>query len=670
MADSLVKWVLDLDVSKFTENMKKAGEELKGLADDSKFSGLLGTVESIGKGFVAWEAAKIVSEMTAKVIDATIEMSKLAEEVRAAQKQFDVLAKGAGLSSKGIEDGLKKVADGLVSDTDLANAASKSIVAIGTNAQRLPELFEVARKASAIFGGTATENLEKINLAIESGNTRVLRQMGLWFNATDAIKKYAHEHGLQVEQLSDEAKQQAVLQAILEKSSKSYADINVNQKELSNNLERFKVSLTELKETISIVFDQFFGPALKRSIGMLQEFTRELVDVTKWVFNIGQSAYSTQDKINGITAEIEKLQKKKDSVHGLLFFQRDQDRLDDLKKQLQALQAQKKQIAEEDKKEAEQAPGGIELTKKVDPQEQAKAQAKYYEELSKLNMQYNEERIKSAKTFEDWDDATKAKKVAETEKYNAQLKTMEAANSSNFLISGQQKQAMVEALEREHKQKLLEIDTEYNNEREKKEIEFREKALKTQDTIAAGWKLAVSKQVTDVKIFQKSGEVAFSTLASHAAGAFKAIGAGAKSGSDIMKTFVFGSLGAIAESFGQFYLAKGIADVASGTNPGGPAEIAEGGALMALGGFLSSQGGGDTSVPSSSGGGGGGGSSGGIVSPSSTASIDNSQQSPRKNVTIQVAGPLITDETKTRFLEIMRQATDDTDFKYQQIGVG
>lgn len=673
MADSLIKWVLDLDVSKFTDNMKKAGDELGKLADESQFQGLLGTVETLGKGFLAWEGAKIVAELTEKVISAGLEMSKLAEQVRAANKQFEVLAQGAGLSSKILEEGLKKVGDGLVGDRELLDAASRSVVAIGANAQRLPELFEVARKASAVFGGTATENLDKFNLAIESGNTRVLRSMGLWFNATDAVKKYAHEHGLQVEQLSDEAKQQAILQAILEKSKKSYADIDVNQKALSNNLERFKVALVELKEVVAQVFDRYLGPAIKNIVDLLQRGTRAAVDFAKSYFDIGQSAEQTEAKMKGVSDEIAKLQKKKDT-QGFLFDNYDQARLDTLKQKLVELQAQKKKIVEEDKRDADQASGagGIKLTKDVDPQEQAKAQAKYYEEMSKLNEQYVQERIKSANTIEEWDSAKAAEKVSQVQKYNSQLKTQEAQNNANYLISDEQKLALELSLQQEHTQKLAELDREYQDERGKKEIEFRDKVLKTQDTFGAGFKLASNKATVDIKQFQNAGSLAFNSLSSHMSSAFKAMGAGTKDASAAMEEVLLGTLGDLASAWGSYWVAQGISEVAA-ENPAGGVHIAEGGALLALAGFLGAVSGSSSSSSSgSSGGSASSGSSdaGGIVTPSSTASIDSTPSTPRKTVTIQVAGPLITDETKTAFLDIMRQATDDTDFKYQQIGVG
>ncbi len=672
MADSLVKWVLDLDVSKFTDNMKKAGEELGKLADESQFQGLLGTVETLGKGFLAWEGAKIVAELTEKVISAGLEMSKLAEQVRAAQKQFEVLAQGAGLSAKTIETGLKKVADGLVSDKDLLDAASRSVVAIGANAQRLPELFEVARKASAIFGGTATENLDKFNLAIESGNTRVLRQMGLWFNATDAIKKYAHEHGLQVEQLSDEAKQQAVLQAILDKSKKSYSDINVNQKELSNNLERFKVALVELKEVVAQVFDKYLGPAIKNVVDLLQRGTRAAVDFAKSYFDIGQTAEQTEAKMKGISAEIAKLEKKK-SDQGFLFDQYDQARLDSLKVKLGELQVKKNQMVAEDKKAAEESAnaGNIKLTKDVDPQERIKAQAKYYEEMSKLDEQYVQEEIKAASTFEEWKKAKDDEKLVATEKYNAEYLTLKAQNDANYLISDDQKNKKSQLLAKEHNEKLLELDREFNKEKIKKDKEFRDEALKNQDTIGSGFQQEVNREVTDFKKFQEIGKFAFKTIKTESVDAFKAMGTGAKSGSQAMEDALLGTLGQLAIEWGTYWVAQGISEVAA-FDPAGAIHIAEGGALIGLGAYLGGQssGGGASSSSSAGSSSGGGGGDSGVVTPSSTASIDSTPQSPRKNVTIQVAGPLITDETKTRFLEIMRQATDDTDFKYQQIGVG
>jgi hypothetical protein len=85
--------------------------------------------------------------------------------------------------------------------------------------------------------------------------------------------------------------------------------------------------------------------------------------------------------------------------------------------------------------------------------------------------------------------------------------------------------------------------------------------------------------------------------------------------------------------------------------------------LIALSGFLRSQGGG------SSGGGGGGGSvSGGGDGGSASLTTDSgqpavSEKAQNKAVTIQVMGNYFeTEQTKTRLVEMIREASDATDF--------
>ena len=108
-------------------------------------------------------------------------------------------------------------------------------------------------------------------------------------------------------------------------------------------------------------------------------------------------------------------------------------------------------------------------------------------------------------------------------------------------------------------------------------------------------------------------------------------------------------------------LAEGI-----GTYDG--VKVAEGGALLALSGLIRGlAGGGGGGGSSSSGGGGGAGSAPGPATGLEKPHLDETQ---KKSVTIQVQGNYFeTEQTKTRITEMIRETSDATDYKFQQIGV-
>lgn len=666
MGGDLIKWVLDLDVTKFKENISKAGDELSKLGDEKNLSGLVGSFEGLAQSFLAFEGVKILGDLTVKAGEAALEASLLSEEIRTTQIQFTKLAEGAGIASKELEEGLKKAADGLVDDNELLQEASKGIVALGKNAQKLPELFEIARKASSTFGGTTMERLGQIEMAIQSGNTRLLKQVGLWFNAEDAVKKFAHAHGLQVAQLSDEAKQQAILNGVLEKSQKQYADIDVNQRKLSNNLDRLKVGLTELKEASAIALDKYLGPSINK---IVEYFAKATTGVTSFI-----------KEFVGIETPTEKVKRLSDEIaiynenvkhHPELITVSEQERIANYQKQLAQIQNQQNIMAaeeEEKRKRGGGAPAGDQsegLTKEVDPQEKAKAQATYYQELAKLREENAQAEEKSAQDILQWTMAKDAERAAIDETYAAQKQAKQEELKINYFLSEQQKMDIIEQMDANHKQRLMEMDTQYQNERIKKDKEFRDKALETSDTFAAGWKRAAIAAGAETKKFQALGTNAFNAVAHKGADAFMALGEGSKTGTEIMRGFFFGALADIAENQGKIMLAQGLT--------GNAAAAAAGAGLLVLAGFLRSQAkGGSSGSPSVDTGSGGGGDTGtsSSITPSSESGVNMADQTPRKHTTVQIAGPIITDETKTRFLEIMRQATDDTDYKYQQIGVG
>ncbi len=108
----------------------------------------------------------------------------------------------------------------------------------------------------------------------------------------------------------------------------------------------------------------------------------------------------------------------------------------------------------------------------------------------------------------------------------------------------------------------------------------------------------------------------------------------------------------------------------AGIWPPNPIELAEGAALIALGGALksvgSSSGSSAPSAPSVSGGGGGGVSA---VAAAQQSATPNPVATPQKSVSINIQGSLYeTDQTRQRLMAMIREAGDFTDFNLKQVG--
>lgn len=241
------------------------------------------------------------------VVDVMIDLEHQAEGIRAINQQFDILAAKAGLSAAALRDGLVKAADGLVDTEDLLEASSKSVVALGKNAERIPEVFELARKASAVFGGDLLERFEGISRAIESGNTKSLKQIGLIVQTDEVYKEFAKTIGVTADRLTTMERQQALLEAVLKRGDTAFAGVNVNIREFEEATRRANVQMGELKDTISEVFDKTFGQTIREETAKAGENLKFFNELLRSTF-LGEGP-SISEEIDKTTASIERFTK-------------------------------------------------------------------------------------------------------------------------------------------------------------------------------------------------------------------------------------------------------------------------------------------------------------------------------------------------------------------------
>jgi len=601
---------LDLDTSKFTKGISEAGELMQKIGEHNGIINLVESVETLGKGFLALKAIGLVKELVEFGIEAALD----AEHVNAISNAFKTLSEEAGIVPEELKEGLEKVADGLIEGTQLLEIANKAIVSMGKGAEHLPEIFEQARKAATAFGGAATDRFEQINQAIQSGQTRMLKQIGINIDADQAMKDYARTLGVTSDQLNEQGKQTAIMNAFLEQSREKYKGIDVNAQEMGNALARTKTSFGELGESSKIFFNVLFGPAIEWAIekmgefaGWINKFVKKFIDLTPHV-----------------KAHVEV----------------------------------QKEMTEEMRKQQELEAN----TKAADPKEKLAAQKAYYSELNKLKSEFNQAEMQSARDMDVWDKAQKDQRKQMEQQYLDERAIKQKELDENRLISTNQRNELLAQMEQTHQQKMLQYDLEAENRRKQANSRIIDDNARTQNTFSAGWNKAAKDASKDITAFGMLGKASFDALGKNSKKAFIAMGDGSKTAGEAMKGFMFGALADIAEQEGEFLLIKGIATL-------DPASAAGGAALLALSGYLRSQAGGG-------GGGGGGGSSysggggGDIGGGSSDSTKPEQKEAAKKSVTLQVMGNIYeTDDTKQRLVQLIREATDATDFKYQQIGV-
>lgn len=187
-----------------------------------------------------------------KALDFTL----LAERNEQISNSFNAIAQSAGLAGDSLREGLIAASRGLADDDDILRAANKSIIELGSNADRIPEIMEVARKSTALFGGDLVQNFENLSQALASGNTKALKNIGLVIDAESAQQKYAASIGVTVSQLTDAGKKQAITNAALEQAQDRFKDVDETSTKATQGLQRFKVSTVEFVDGFASAISQ------------------------------------------------------------------------------------------------------------------------------------------------------------------------------------------------------------------------------------------------------------------------------------------------------------------------------------------------------------------------------------------------------------------------------
>jgi len=665
MADEdIVKTVLDLDNEEFVHKLKESLGLLGEFGDGKNLEGLIAGLEKIGviTGVVA---SALLAVKTA--VDLVVE----AEHLQQVDNSFKMIAESAGIASEVLKNGLVEAAGGLVTEVQLLEAANKGIIQMGANAEKLPKIMEIARKYTASFGGELIQNFERLNMALANGNQRMLRHMGIVIDSDKAQKDFAKSMGIGVEFLSEAGKKQAVFNKAMEVAEQKFKDIDTSGLKTTAALKQITVAMEEIKEAAAIAWNALAGPTVTKMIQDVAASMHGLSLAIKETFSKGEEKEKAHKERlehgNKLLRERIELEKTIDPGNAA--------RLEGiLRKQEQELE---KINAQEEKRQQLE----LHRAQAEGKHEEKKDDTKKFQDLDKLQkerMAWNEKMNQAEKAS-----LAEAEKIETDKAKFAQIRdqqTVIAAMEANHKILELKKEGLDKGLISEDQyahaveniQKKMHADIQLIQNKAHTDEVTRLKNLEKQNELTAtgfknAWQRAGAEANANLSNFAKLGETSFNAVEKHAVKAFQSIGKGSKDAGQIMKSFMFGALGDIATSQGEYLLASGIGMLAGGS-PGGAVQIAEGGALIALGAALSSLGEGGGSAPSadSGGGGGGGGSTdvGGSLDSSPTP-----QSTQHKSVTIAIHGNIFeTEQTRSRIVDMVRAASDATDFEFKKIG--
>ncbi len=651
MAENRIPFVLDLDGKEFEERLEKIFGKVEGLGDALKTIGVMGGV--LAASYLAFKTA----------LDLTFE----AEQLKSMNAQFEILSKQAGIVGSAFKEALDKAAGGLISDNDLIQIANKSLAEFGSNAERLPEMMELARKAAVIFGGDTAQAFETMSHAVATGSTRALKNFGIVVDSERAYRDFAAANGVAANALSESGRQQAIMNEVLSQGKTKLGSVDVSLKGATDSWTILKNTIGDIKEVIALAFDKTIGPSVRRALMDLADFAKTSKNLLE--SSLGTGAVKAAADVALLEGRIAKLQKPLDEldkkgsafIDGTLRMASESAFVEPLRARLEAMKSElekaKGKLEQENKKvdgpgktEGEtKGGGGNDL---ADSKQQAKNQAAFQKELANLDMQRINSALSTAQSVEEVDRLFAESRVAIADQTEAKI--AEIKNRDN--LDKEQKNLLIAAAEEEKVQKLIELDQRLNDARNESLDNHLRQATKTSDGIARSFSSGSRKASLEMNQFGNSGARVFQSFQNHAVDSLQAWGAGTKTASEAARGFILGMLADEA-------LARGTVMLMSSVWPPNPVGLAGGAALIAFAGFLKSQAGG--SGGGSASGGSGGASSAGGVAASAMAERPSVKESeaPKKMVTIQIHGNYFeTEESRRRLAEMVREHSDATDF--------
>jgi len=658
MADQKIELEIVLDdgsIKKAFGTIRKEAEKAE-KESGNLLGGLGGSLVVLNQGIELFD--KFASGIKKAAVE-MINLSLEAEKVRVVNAQFAQLAQQNGIAQESFNAAIQESIAGLIDDEDALQLANNAMIRLGQTAQRLPEIFELARKASASGFGDMAANAEALTNAIQTGQTRQLRSLGIIADVTKAQNEFAKSIGLTAAQLTEEQKAYVNANTILEATSKKFKNADADIKTFSDSLARFKVASNDAFERFAVGFDRAFGPSIKAFIDTLTESMN------------GNGAALKANKISAenLAGAIAMAEAKIVSLNEKLANARTDTQFNTLNRQINETNTL---LTELQKRQAAVVNTSTEQANLI------KAFPKYQEEIAARTL--NEQQKQQAHEAE-------LARQTQLQQSMAGFQAQENAarqQSLQYQTDFDLRQQEMALLHEENLRLIVEngiiaranIEKQYSDakgftEAERNALQLEQIEAQNAQVLAA--EQAYQAQSADgftkwvnqnKKSFSEMAAAAKITFVSQIGGAFAAFGQALAKGEDAMAAFgkaILGTLGDIAMQMGQSFILQGIAMSLNPLTPGaGVGLITAGAALSVFGGFLKGISGGAGGAGSSASAGGGVASQGSDFGGFNAANpITDARVNPNTVVNFTIQGDVLdSDNTQNRIVQLLNDAID------------
>nr|BFD58913.1 hypothetical protein CKG001_10200 [Bdellovibrio sp. CKG001] len=530
------------------------------------------------------------------------------EQINAINSQFVNLATNAGIVPEKLRAGLERSNNGLSSMESILRTTNSAMINLGSSAERLPEVLDLARKVTSVMGGDIQTRYEGIVSAIESGNARALKAQGIYVDIDKALRNYAKTLGLNTSELNESQKQQAVLNATLTEGAEKFKDVQTSVQPIKDITAQISSNMSQVVDNIRTAIAE--STTFRSVLEGAKFFT------TVMAKGVGEAMkVNVSDQLAKLVAERAEIQKQLDKVgngnDGYWNFGSLQSRLAVLNSQIKALGGTTEETsnvilfsnakAAASEKAAENA-----LKGRRDAAQEALFQSRRLAvETAKIQndmMTNTSEIAKTALIKNEWDRRSKL-----LELYHQRSQTIEAEQANRLRELELQRQGGAIQTTEEYEARKLAIVTQYAGAIQTLQLQQTQAMMEYTATASEGISafdatFAGFGEILDgakgaakdfalnaAGNFRNMGKQMFQSIGSGAAQAFSAFGTALINGENSLEAFgnaLLSQMGQMAVQLGTQFILQGAAYMWAGM-PNGPALMAAGAALAAFGGILS-----------------------------------------------------------------------------------
>jgi hypothetical protein len=191
----------------------------------------------------------------------------IGEENAKIAKSFKTFATDAGLDAEDLKEKISAIAEGFVDLEEVLPRAGTAVLALGKNAAKLPEIFQLARTIGVTTGRDINDTFDTLTKGIENGNEKLLRANGIRVDGKKVLEDFAKANGTVVEALTDAGRQQAFLNAVLEKGSEKFKDQNAQAEPLKGGIKQLELAFDDLSDGLAAIINSGVGKFFADVVG-------------------------------------------------------------------------------------------------------------------------------------------------------------------------------------------------------------------------------------------------------------------------------------------------------------------------------------------------------------------------------------------------------------------